>query len=163
MIDLPDACQTALLRAREAGVGARLRVIPGDFTRPLDEVSIEPADVVLLSGILADWSVDDCAQILANAARSLRPGGRLLVSETLLDDARTGPTLPALLSLLMLAAMPGDSFTLPELTELLGRADFAVIAHHAPSAPGRRDLIIAQRHRAKGTSPDQKTLSRDRL
>jgi len=145
MIDLPPACRRAEHRAAEAGLGERFRATPADLTRPLEADAIEAGDAVLLSGVLADFTPGDCLQILANAARLLRPGGTLLVSETLLDETRTGPLMPALLSLLMLTATPGDSFTLSEITALLGRAGFSVVDHRPPRAPGRRDLIVARR------------------
>lgn len=107
---------------------------------------------MLLSGILADFDVAGCREILANADRLLRPGGVLLVSETLLDDTRTGPLLPALLSLLMLAAMPGDSFTLGELSSRLEGAGFVVERHVPPAGPGRRDLLVCRRAAAPAAS-----------
>jgi SAM-dependent methyltransferase len=145
MLDLPVACRLAEKKARAAGLADRFHATAADFRRPSLDLAGGPADVVLLSGILADFSADDCEAILANAARLLRPGGALLVSETLLEEHRTGPLVPALLSLLMLAAMPGDSFTLSEITALLARGGFQVERHAPPSAPGRRDLIVARR------------------
>jgi SAM-dependent methyltransferase len=145
MLDLPLACSLAQQSADKAGLGDRFHATPADLTKPIVHSAVEPGDAVLLSGVLADFAPADCLQILENAARLLRPGGLLLVSETLLDDARTGPLMPALLSLLMLAATPGDSFTLPELTVLLGRVGFTILEHRPPRAPGRRDLIVAHR------------------
>jgi hypothetical protein len=145
MVDLPVACRMATRRAAEAGLAERFRATAADLTRPLAGPAPAPGDAVLLSGVLADFTPGDCAQILANAALLLRPGGVLLVSETLLDEARTGPLMPALLSLIMLAATPGDSFTLSELTALLGRGGFVVREHHPPPAPGRRDIVVARR------------------
>jgi hypothetical protein len=146
MVDLPAACRLAERHADAARLGERFHATPADLTKPMATPAAAAAgDAVLLSGVLADFEPADCLQILANAALLLRPGGVLLVSETLLDDTRTGPMLPALLSLLMLAATPGDSYTLPELEALLGRGGFSVIDHRPPRAPGRRDLIVARR------------------
>lgn len=146
LLDLEVACGVAERKAAAAGLAERLRATAIDFRRPLDPAtSPAPADVVLLSGILADFDVASGREILANAARLLRPGGVLLVSETLLDDTRTGPLLPALLSLLMLAAMPGDSFTRGELSSRLEDAGFVVERHVPPRGPGRRDLLVCRR------------------
>ena len=117
---------------------AGFRATPADFTKPFPAGTRDPADAVLLSAILADWGPEERARILANAAVLLRPGGLLLVSETLLDEDRTGPLLPALLSLVMLAAMPGDSFTFSELRTVLEEAGFSVLAHHSHREAGRR-------------------------
>lgn len=154
LLDLEVACRLAGQKAAEAGLGGRFRATAIDFRRPLTpDAAPVPGDVVLLSGILADFGLDHCREILANAARLLRPDGVLLVSETLLDATRTGPLLPALLSLLMLAAMPGDSFTLPELSSLLADAGFVVERHVPPRAPGRRDLLVCRKRPAAAAAP----------
>lgn len=144
MIDLPVACRMAEQRAADAGLQGRFVATAGDFTRPLEAPAPAPADAVLLSAILADWGPAVQAQILANAAALLRPGGLLLVSETLLDDDRTGPLVPAVLSLFMLVSMTGDSFTARELQRLLEDAGFGAVEHRPPREPGKRDLVLAR-------------------
>jgi SAM-dependent methyltransferase len=144
LIDVPMACRMATQRAAEASVQGRFVATAGDFAEPLPGSALGPADAVLLSAILADWAPAVQAQILANAAALLRPGGLLLVSETLLADDRTGPLMPAILSLFMLASMTGDSFTLPELRALLQDAGFVAVEHHPPRKPGGRDLLLAR-------------------
>jgi SAM-dependent methyltransferase len=159
LLDLEPACRVAERKAAEAALGERFHATVVDFRRPLAEAPTAPGDVVLLSGILADFSVEHCREILANAERMLRPEGVLLVSETLLDDARTGPLVPALLSLLMLAAMPGDSFTRVELSSLLQGSGFVVERHVPPRAPGRRDLLVCRRAGSMDQPPSRRVSS----
>jgi SAM-dependent methyltransferase len=45
------------------------------------------ADVVLLARVLHDWDDEEAACILERAASALRPGGRILVVEMLLDES----------------------------------------------------------------------------
>jgi hypothetical protein len=143
MVDVPLACEQARREASALGLDARFRATPADLLALPS--SIEPADVVLLSAILADWSPADRTQILAGAAALLRPGGLLLVSETLLAEDRTGPATPAILSLVMLVAMQGDGFTLSEISSILRGAGFTSIQHCAPYREGSRDLLIAKK------------------
>ncbi|HVJ91822.1 MAG TPA: methyltransferase [Labilithrix sp.] len=143
MLDLPIACRMAEKEALAAGLGGRFRATEADLTKAFPR-TIEPADVVLLAGILADWGPDDQLRILANVAPLLRPGGCLVVNETLLDEGRKGPMVPVMLSVLMLVAMPGDSFTLTDLTALLQKGGYSSIEHRPPRQPGRRDLVIAR-------------------
>jgi hypothetical protein len=154
MHDLPVACAMAEREAAGAGLADRFRATVADLTKPLPS-SIEPADAVLVSGMLADWSEEGRSKLLANAAALLRPGGLpgaprssagvLLVSETLLQEDRTGPMIATMLSLVMLAGLGGDSFTLSELRGILEGAGFLDVEHRPPREVGRRDLLIGRR------------------
>jgi SAM-dependent methyltransferase len=146
LMDTPEAIRMAEGKAAGAGFSSRFRATAADFTRPLPVSDTRAlADAVLLSAVLADWGPGERCQILANAAALLRPGGLLLVGETLLDEERTGPLSAALLSLVMLVAMPGDSFTLGELRALIRSAGFDVVGHHSHRAARRRDLVVCRR------------------
>jgi len=81
------------------GLGDRHAVVDAD----LRSAAVDPADAVLLAGVLADFPPGARADLLVRARDLLRPGGRLLVSETLLDPDRTSPPGAALLSLVLLA------------------------------------------------------------
>jgi SAM-dependent methyltransferase len=71
-VELADA---ALERARRNVPGADLRLLEPDGTLPLEHASI---DLVWCSEVLEH--VADTAQVLLEARRVLRPGGRLLVT-----------------------------------------------------------------------------------
>jgi len=137
--DVPAACELARAASRAAGLAARHSVREGDLRRGID---VEGADAVLLSAVLADWPREERAVILRQAFRVLRPGGLLLVSETLLDDDRSGPLGPAMLSLVMLAAMRGDQLSGREVQEELEAAGFSepIVRRGRP-----RDLVTARR------------------
>ncbi|HZS41825.1 MAG TPA: methyltransferase [Polyangia bacterium] len=144
IVDLPAACRHAQARVQAAGFERRIRCVAGDLRRPLDD-RVTPADAVLLSGVISDFPEAERALVLRHAAQAVARGGRLLVSETLLDDARTGPALPALLSLFMLLSTRGDNFTLPELRALLAQVGFPDLDFHSGAKSGLRDLIVARR------------------
>jgi len=48
-------------------------------------------DAYLLSHIIHDWSKEQCLTILGHCRKVIKPGGRLLIAETVLPagDART--------------------------------------------------------------------------
>jgi 2-polyprenyl-3-methyl-5-hydroxy-6-metoxy-1,4-benzoquinol methylase len=143
-IDLPIACEFLQQRIVESGLTQRIECVPGNI---LDEVAvkIESADAVILSGVLADWGVKERIKILERARNLLKPGGILLVSETLFNDRKTGPLQPAILSLCMLLAMQGNNFTPAEIGSMLDEAGFVDIRFYFKGETGVRDLIVAQK------------------
>ena len=70
--------------AARLGLTGRLRFRGGDFFAD----DLPPADVYLLGHLLSDWDDDRCAHLVTRAAEALRPGGRLLVYDTLIDPDR---------------------------------------------------------------------------
>ena len=144
LVEQPEACAFAreFLAGREGA--SRIEVRAGDFVaEPLSD----PFDAVLLGGVLADWDEADRTKILAHAYTSLRPGGTLLASETLLDDDGSGPLLPALLSLTMLVGMGGKNFTAAELQRMLLEAGFEQPRTISNRDLGVRDLVVATKPR----------------
>ena len=144
MVDLPIACQFLQQRISTQSLEHRVECIPGSL---LDDLSqkLAPADAVILSGVLADWGVTDRIQILHHASNLLKPGGMLLVSETLFDETKTGPLQPAILSLCMLLAMQGNNFTPSEIKSMLDDAGFIEIRFCLKNETGVRDLIVAHK------------------
>jgi len=122
------------------GLGDRHAVVDAD----LRSAAVDPADAGLLAGVLADFPPGARADLLVRARDLLRPGGRLLVSETLLDPDRTSPPGAALLSLVLLIALGGGQLTEEELQADLRAAGFSEIRRHR-GAEGERDLVTARR------------------
>lgn len=144
IVDGADACRFADEIVAARGLSARIHTCTGDFLARLPD-ELGAFDAVLLGGVLADWDASQQRTLLGEAHRILAPGGRLLVSETLLDEDRTGPVLPALLSLAMLVGTRGRNFTPSELTAIIARAGFEHARVISNRAAGVRDLVIASR------------------
>lgn len=104
------------LRAKAAamghGVAERLTCIRGDFLEPLPF----RADVILIKNVLADWSDANISKILANAARALEPGGRILVATTFKKAAPTASQ--AIVSLNLRVLTEGGDRTLADIERL---------------------------------------------
>jgi hypothetical protein len=86
--------------------------------------AVPESDAYLLKSILHDWPDDRCVDILRVCARSLRPGGAVLVVETLLG--RAGFEVEAAFSDINMLVMPGGR----ERTEQEYAALFAVAGLH---------------------------------
>lgn len=135
--DLPAVCAIARARGGAEHAG-RHSIAPGDL---LAGVDARGADAVLLSGILADFDDGERTAILEGARKNLRPGGHLLLSETLLDEDEGGPMGAAVLSLVMLLAMRGDQLGAAEIRALLERSGFVDVQTKRAQP---RDIVAAR-------------------
>ena len=92
VFDLPHVVPTAIKAAEDLGLQDRFSVVAGDFfaTAP------PPADLFLLKLILHDWNDEACLSILKNCRRTINPGGRILVVESLIDEIGTPGFAPIL-------------------------------------------------------------------
>ncbi|XP_054962431.1 acetylserotonin O-methyltransferase isoform X1 [Pan paniscus] len=92
----------------------------GDFFKdPLPE-----ADLYILARVLHDWADGKCSHLLERIYHTCKPGGGILVIESLLDEDRRGPLLTQLYSLNMLVQTEGQERTPTQYHMLLSSAGF---------------------------------------
>jgi hypothetical protein len=119
LYDLPHVVRDApaLLKAR--GVDGRVTIQTGSFFEGV------PAggDAYLLSHIIHDWSEAQCLTILGHCRAAMRPGGRLLIVETVLPEG-DAPHQGKLQDLVMLLFPGGQERTEKEYAALLEKGGF---------------------------------------
>uniref|UniRef100_UPI0031D3DF48 methyltransferase n=1 Tax=Streptomyces hawaiiensis TaxID=67305 RepID=UPI0031D3DF48 len=81
LLDLEAPAAAAERDFAAAGLRERCRAVVGSFFDPLPA----DGDVCLLSDVLLNWPDDREAEILGRCADAVRPGGRVMVLEGLLD------------------------------------------------------------------------------
>ncbi|GAA2639193.1 methyltransferase [Actinomadura fulvescens] len=141
--DLPFVCDLTRPVIDKAGFGERIELIPGDF---FAEPELPGGyDACLLSMILHDWSEDDCRTLLAKCHRALDPGGQILISELLVNDAKDGPPDAALMSLTMLVETWGRNYTAAEYSAWLTDTGFTQVRVERFDAPGANGVVIARK------------------
>lgn len=141
VFDLPPVANLATEHIKENGMDDRITVIGGDvFKDPLPT----GADLITLAWIIHDWDDEYSNKILNNCYQALAPGGTILVLEKTLNDDKSGPLWPALMSLNMLVASSnGRERTSGEYYQLLAKNGF--IDMETKIFQGVRDLIIARK------------------
>ncbi|XP_060785029.1 acetylserotonin O-methyltransferase isoform X2 [Neoarius graeffei] len=92
----------------------------GDFFK--DE--LPEADLYILARILHDWTDDRCIELLNKVYQACRPGGGVLVIESLLYEDNSGPLSTQLYTLNMLVQTEGQERKASEYTHLLNTAGF---------------------------------------
>ena len=80
-------------------------------------------DVYMLSHVIHDWTEAQCVTILGNCRAAMKPGGRLLIVETVLPGGDT-PHPGKLLDMAMLVMPGGQERTEEEYAALLSKAGF---------------------------------------
>ncbi len=117
--DLPSVSERARASLGASGLDARCEVVAGDF------FDIVPAgDAYTLKMILHDWDDERSRAILRNVRRAIRPGGRILVMEAVLE-AGNGVGAPAkLLDVNMLVMTGGRERSAAEYAALFDATGF---------------------------------------
>ena len=114
VLDLPHALPGARAAAAGRGLDDRFAAVAGDFF-----AAVPPGDILLLKFILHDWSDEECVRILSNCRDALRPGGRIVITEIVIDDH--APGIAPLMDIAMLATAGSRERTLAEFDDLLSR------------------------------------------
>ncbi|XP_041597928.1 acetylserotonin O-methyltransferase isoform X2 [Vulpes lagopus] len=113
--------------------------VGGDFFKdPLPE-----ADLYLLARVLHDWTDERCSRLLARIRRACKPGGGVLVIESLLAADGRGPLTAQLYSLNMLVQTEGRERTPAQYRALLAAAGFRHV--QCRRTGGLYDAILATR------------------
>src|SRR5262249_10178190 len=95
LLDLPETISFAAGKVREGGLEERIELRGGDFFR---DPFPAPVDAVLFSNVLHDWAPSEVRSLLRKTYDSLAPGGRVFVSDLVLDDDRAGPEAASLMN-----------------------------------------------------------------
>lgn len=139
VLDLPEITPITRRYVAEAGLSDRISVVEGDFNK--DELGAD-FDIIYLSMILHQNSNIENVALLQRAWRALKPGGRAVVHEFVLDEQRVSPPNAAVFSLNMLVATPeGDSYTESEIEGWLTFAGFKDVQRR-DVPPGLSALMI---------------------
>jgi acetylserotonin N-methyltransferase len=122
--ELPTVCTVARDFIAAAELEARVTVLEGDIFRDPFPTAF---DVVLLSQILHDWSLETGEDLLRRAFEKLGPGGKVLIHEKLIAPAGGGPLANALVDLDMLVWTEGQQYDPGTLRTLLERVGFRAV------------------------------------
>lgn len=125
IIDFPTVTDVARRYVDEAGLGDRIALLPGDA---LGVDWPDGQDAVLMSYLLSAVGEADIPVLVERARAALKPGGRVVVHDFMLDEARSGPFAAAgfFLSYLALRTDP-VSFTAQETAGWLTDAGFEAV------------------------------------
>jgi SAM-dependent methyltransferase len=115
LFELPGVAERARAVLANAQLDGRCQVVGGDFFK-----SVPSADAYVLRHVIHDWEDAQAESILRNCRAAMRPGGRVLVVETVLPPGDQ-PCFGKWLDLMMLL-VGGRERTEEQYRGLFGRA-----------------------------------------
>ncbi len=119
LFDLPEVVATAT-DLQTCNVADRLQAVGGSFFESVPA----GADAYILKGILHSHRDEDVVEILKRVRHAMRPNGRLLIVDAVLQPVNEPNPQKALMDLMMLALVPGRERTEAEFNMLLEQAGF---------------------------------------
>ena len=120
IFDLPGSRAIAEGVVKRYGLEDRIDFAGGDF---LGGALPSGYDVAWLSQVLHGENPENAGRLVADAARTLNPGGLLVIQEFMLDENLSGPAHAALFSLNMLVGTAGgQSYTQAAIADMMRRA-----------------------------------------
>lgn len=139
VFDLPETIKIAQRVARNEGV-KNMDFISGDFHA--DSIG-SGYDLILLSQIFHAYSAEENVTLLRKCRASINIGGRVVIQEFPINDARTAPPHSALFSVNMLVATErGRCYSPKEMKRWLSETGFQnIVAKNLPETV----LIIGKR------------------
>jgi len=125
VLDLPQVTPITRRHIADAGLGERIQTVNGDYHTAQYGGNF---DLVLASAIMHINSPEENLAIARKAFNCLNPGGRLVISEFLLNEDKTAPEAAALFSINMLVATEqGAAYSEAEYRAWLTMAGFNYI------------------------------------
>eukprot|EP00931_Biecheleriopsis_adriatica_P003728 TRINITY_DN1054_c0_g1_i3.p1 TRINITY_DN1054_c0_g1~~TRINITY_DN1054_c0_g1_i3.p1 ORF type:complete len:397 (-),score=82.43 TRINITY_DN1054_c0_g1_i3:228-1418(-) len=127
VLELPEVCRTGngIKESQPQDVQNRVQFVELDATSPDWPVSDASYDLVLMSYISGSVPESVILPLYKNAYKALRPGGRLLVHDFMVNDSLDGPALGALWGLQHVTVNASGLGLCPkEIIDRMGKAGF---------------------------------------
>lgn len=123
VLDLPGVLTVAKELIKLAGASERVLLRPGDAVT--DSYGEAEFDAVLFSGVLHQMSPATILDMLRKARRALKPHGKVILCDIMLDSSRVRPAFAALFSLqMLLSSADGAVFSVDDVTGWLAEAGY---------------------------------------
>jgi precorrin-6B methylase 2 len=143
IFDLPNVVALTQKYIREAGLEGRINTVPGDYNS--DELG-NGYDMAFLSAIIHSNSPDQNMALFKKVGSALNLGGRIVVSDFIMNDDRTSPAFGAFFSLNMLVnTASGDTYTESEIKDWMTRTGLSFVERKETRSTG---LMIGRKVRS---------------
>lgn len=139
LLDLKEMCTEAQKFVEQAGMTGRVSTAPVNM---FEQDWPTGHDAHFFANVFHDWSEETNRLLARKSFDALPSGGKIFLSEVLMDDDGTGPWHAASFSLLMLNGTLGKQYSLPEFRKILESAGFTDV-QAARTGGGYYSLVSA--------------------
>jgi SAM-dependent methyltransferase len=143
IFDLPGTLKITERYVREAGLEPRIKLVSGNYR--CDPIP-GSYDAIFLSNIIHGEGYNENQKLLIKLAANLKPGGRMIVKDHILDETRANPPVGAIFSLLMLlTTASGRCYSCNEVKSWLENAGLHSVRQVDLPPPLTSSLIIGEK------------------
>ena len=121
LFDLPPVIEEARVLIASSTIADRCELVSGDVF-----AEVPMADAYIMKQIIKDWDDEECIRILSNCRAAMKPGGRVLVAEQVLQTGKTMSTAK-LIDLQLMAVLSGRERYESQYRTLFERAGLHVV------------------------------------
>ena len=140
IVDVPGTLQITERYVRAAGLLDRISLIAADYRKDPIPGSY---DAIFLSNIIHGEDAGQNRRLLCRLAPRLKPSGRIIVKDHILDEGRAHPAVGAIFSLLMLLTTDGGRcYSFGEIKDWMERAGLLRVQQIDLPAPLTSSLVI---------------------
>ena len=143
IFDLPATLKITERYVRNAGLSERIRLIAGDYRS--DPIPGN-YDLIFLSNIIHGENFETNQALVGKLTANLRPSGRLIIKDHILDESRANPPVGAIFSLMMLLTTAGGRcYSFAEIHAWMTRAGLTQTQEIKLPTPLTSSLVIGVR------------------
>jgi len=137
VFDLPNVVSLIQGYIEKEGLGHLIDTVAGDYNK--DELP-QGYDLAFLSAIIHSNSPKQNQALFTKISDALNPGGKIVVSDFIMNDDRTSPSFGAIFALNMIVNTPGgDTFTESEVKSWMKAAGMSFVERNDDVMIGRKD------------------------
>jgi SAM-dependent methyltransferase len=137
VFDLPNVVSLTQGYIEKEGLGHRIDTVAGDYNK--DELP-QGYDLTFLSAIIHSNSPKQNQALFTKISGALNAGGKIVVSDIIMNDDRTSPEFGAIFALNMLVnTTSGDTFTESEVKSWMKAAGMSFVERNGGVMIGKKD------------------------
>lgn len=140
IFDLPGTLKITERYVRTAGMSDRITLVAGDYRK--DPIPGH-YDAIFLSNIIHGENSERNQALISKLSCGLKPSGRIVVKDHILDEGRANPAVGAIFSLLMLLTTDGGRcYSFGEIKSWMERAGLSQIEQIDLPPPLTSSLVV---------------------